>query len=147
MKPRLVVGPVLPDAVAERATREFEAILPQAGDMRAPEATEALQRHGAEAFLVPPSFPMDAGMISRCPPTLKVAALCTVGFDNVDLDAAKTRAITVTNTPDVETDATAELAFMLVLCACRRAGEYLSVIRDGWKRPLAFNEMLGGEYS
>jgi lactate dehydrogenase-like 2-hydroxyacid dehydrogenase len=147
MKPRLVVGPVLPDAVAERATREFDTILLQAGDMMSSEAIEALQRHRAEAFLVPPSFPMDAGMISRCPPTLKVAALCTVGFDNVDLAAAKARDIAVTNTPEVETDATAELAFMLVLCACRRAAEYLSVMRDGWKRSIAFNELLGEQVS
>lgn len=91
MKPRLVAGPVLPEAVAERATREFDAILPEAGEMTPPEAIATLQRHRADAFLLPPSFRMDAGMISQCPPTLKVAALCTVGFDNVDVAAARHR--------------------------------------------------------
>jgi glyoxylate reductase len=75
---------------------------------------------------------IDAAVLDRAP-RLRVVANCAVGLDNVDLAAATARGIAVTNTPDVLTDATAELAFALMLAAARRLGEGERLVRsDGW---------------
>ena len=67
---------------------------------------------------------------------LRVVANMAVGYDNVDLDAARDRGIRVTNTPDVLTGATAELTWALILAAARRIGEGERLVRagewDGW---------------
>lgn len=62
---------------------------------------------------------------------LRVVANMAVGYDNVDLDAARERGIRVTNTPDVLTDATAELTWALILAAARRVGEGERMVRAG----------------
>jgi lactate dehydrogenase-like 2-hydroxyacid dehydrogenase len=51
--------------------------------------------------------------------------------------------VVVTNTPDVLTDCTADLAFMLILCACRRASEYERIMRQGWRQGFGLPDMLG----
>ena len=67
---------------------------------------------------------------------LRVVANMAVGYDNVDLEAARDRGVRVTNTPDVLTDATAELTWALILAAARRIGEGERLVRagawDGW---------------
>lgn len=64
-------------------------------------------------------------------PELKVVANMAVGYDNVDLDAARDRGVRVTNTPDVLTDATAELTWALILAVARRIGEGERMVRAG----------------
>ncbi len=65
---------------------------------------------------------------------LKVISNCAVGVDNIDLNAASARGIPVGNTPDVLTDATADLTFGLLLCAARRIVEGVEYVRAGkWK--------------
>jgi len=64
-------------------------------------------------------------------PRLKVVANCAVGHDNVDVVAAELRGITVTNTPDVLTDATADLAWALILACARRVVEGTELVRSG----------------
>lgn len=67
-------------------------------------------------------------------PKLRVVANCAVGYDNVDLDAARARKVTVTNTPDVLTDASADLAMALLLSVVRGLGPAERTVRDGtWK--------------
>ena len=69
-------------------------------------------------------------------PSLRVVANYGVGYDNIDLAAAEARGVVVTNTPDVLTDATADLAMALLLAAARRLREGLDLARsgqwDGW---------------
>ena len=75
-----------------------------------------------------------AAVIDRLPATVKVIANFSVGVDHVDLVAAKARGIIVTNTPDVLSDATAEVAMLLILGAARRAGEGNRLVRTGaWR--------------
>lgn len=62
---------------------------------------------------------------------LRVVANMAVGYDNVDLEAARERGVRVTNTPDVLTDATAELTWALILAVARRIGEGERVVRAG----------------
>lgn len=64
-------------------------------------------------------------------PGLRVVANYGVGYDNIDLAAARRRGVTVTNTPDVLTDATADLAMALLLAAARRLPEGLDLARSG----------------
>ena len=86
---------------------------------------------------------VDSELLERCGPKLRVVANYGVGVDNVDLDAARERDIAVTNTPDVLTHATAELAITLMLSVLRRVPEGDRMIRrrEPWSVSLEF--MLG----
>ncbi|HEX4600255.1 MAG TPA: D-glycerate dehydrogenase [Gemmatimonadales bacterium] len=64
-------------------------------------------------------------------PKLKIVANCAVGHDNVDLVAAELRGVTVTNTPDVLTDATADLTWALILACARRVVEGTELVKRG----------------
>src|SRR2546426_1428951 len=64
-------------------------------------------------------------------PALRIVANCAVGYDNVDVVAAELRGVIVTNTPDVLTDATADLTWALILACARRVIEGVDVIRSG----------------
>jgi glyoxylate reductase len=64
-------------------------------------------------------------------PKLKIVANCAAGYDNVDVVAAEMRRVAVTNTPDVLTDATADLTWALILACARRLPEGLALTRDG----------------
>ena len=71
---------------------------------------------------------------SGCPPEVRIIANFSVGYDHVDVEAARRRGIVVTNTPDVLSDATAELTMMLMIGAARRAGEGEKLVRERlWK--------------
>ena len=77
---------------------------------------------------------MDADTINKLPGSIKILSNFAVGFGNIDLEAAKKRKIVVTNTPDVLTDATAEIGILLILGACRRASEGIeSAKASEWK--------------
>ncbi|MGH8103663.1 MAG: 2-hydroxyacid dehydrogenase, partial [bacterium] len=82
---------------------------------------------------------VDEELLSRAP-NLKVVSNYAVGFDNVDMNAAKTHRVAVTNTPDVLTETTADLAWALLIAAARRIAESDRFIRDGmfvgWKPKL-----------
>tara|TARA_Y100000310_G_scaffold144309_1_gene143559 strand:- start:308 stop:1231 length:924 start_codon:yes stop_codon:yes gene_type:complete len=76
----------------------------------------------------------DADTISKLSDTVKIISNFAVGFGNIDLEAAKKRNIIVTNTPDVLTDATAEIAMLLILGAARRASEGMTYVKNkNWK--------------
>ncbi len=64
-------------------------------------------------------------------PSLKIVANCAVGYDNVDVVAAELRGVIVTNTPDVLTDATADLTWALILACARRVVEGVDLVRSG----------------
>ena len=77
---------------------------------------------------------VNANIISKLSNKIKIISNVAVGFGNIDIDAAKKRNIVVTNTPDVLTDATAEIAILLLLGAARRAKEGMEwVKKKNWK--------------
>jgi len=77
---------------------------------------------------------IDEKVINSLPSSVKIISNFAVGFGNIDHEAAKKRNIVVTNTPDVLTDATAEIAMLLILGACRRANEGINhVKKENWK--------------
>jgi glyoxylate reductase len=78
-------------------------------------------------------------------PDLRVVANIAVGYDNIDVRAAAERGVVVTNTPDVLTEATAELTWALMLTAARRIGEGERLVRRGAWKGWAIDFMLGTE--
>ena len=77
---------------------------------------------------------MDEQTINKLPETIKIISNFAVGFGNIDIEAAKKKGIAVTNTPDVLTDATAEIGVLLILGACRRASEGIENAKaSNWK--------------
>ena len=89
---------------------------------------------GCDGILSALTDKLDAATINKLPDSIKILSNFAVGFGNIDLDAAKKRNIIVTNTPDVLTDATAEIGILLILGACRRASEGIESARQGgWK--------------
>ena len=89
---------------------------------------------GCDAILTSLTEKMDEDTINKLPDTIRVISNFAVGFGNIDLEAAKKRGIAVTNTPDVLTDATAEIAMLLILGAARRAPEGIEHAKNSdWK--------------
>ncbi|SVD68308.1 uncharacterized protein METZ01_LOCUS421162, partial [marine metagenome] len=77
---------------------------------------------------------IDEETINKLSETVKIISNFGVGYGNIDLEAATKKGILVTNTPDVLTDATAEIAMLLILGACRRAAEGIQDARESnWK--------------
>jgi glyoxylate reductase len=85
---------------------------------------------------------IDGAVLDRAP-KLRVIANCAVGYDNVDLAAATARGIAVTNTPDVLTEATAELTVALVFAAARRLPEGEAFVRSGAWIGWRLDQLLG----
>ena len=86
---------------------------------------------GASALVPDPTVPVDGELLDAAGEQLKVSANFAVGYDNVDLDACRERGVIVTNTPDVLTQATAELALALTLAAGRRMSDAERDLREG----------------
>lgn len=92
--------------------------------------------------------PVGEPLLAACP-RLRVVSNCAVGYDNVDLGAARRHRVWVTNTPDVLTEATADLAWALILAVTRRVVEADRFLRegrfDGWRLDLLLGAGLQGE--
>ena len=89
---------------------------------------------GCDGILSALTDKLDKETINKLPDSVKILSNFAVGFGNIDLDAAKKRNIVVTNTPEVLTDATAEIGILLILGACRRASEGIEGARaSDWK--------------
>jgi len=101
----------------------------------------------ADAALTLLQNPVTEAVLQACP-KLRVVANCAVGFDNVDLDAAARRGLWVTNTPDVLTEATADLTWALILAVTRRVGEAERYLRtggfDGWALDMLLGSSIQG---
>ena len=89
---------------------------------------------GCDGILSALTDKLDADTISKLPKSVKILSNFAVGFGNIDIDAAKKINIAVTNTPEVLTDATAEIGILLILGACRRASEGIEGAKaSNWK--------------
>lgn len=127
---RAVVTARLPGTAVERLRAAHEVTARDADDPTPREELLDLVR-GAEALVTMLVDRVDGELLDAAGPGLRVVANVAVGFDNVDLGACAGRGVTVTNTPGVLTDATADLAFALVLMATRRLGEAEREVRTG----------------
>lgn len=142
MKPRLLVTRLLPPAVEARITRDYDAILnPDDAPYPADRLVEAAV--GRDAILLSGRERLDAATIERLPAGLRAVATYSVGYEHIDVGAAARRNLIVTNTPDVLTDATADIAMLLILAATRRAGEAERMVRAGLWTGWAPTQLLG----
>ncbi len=143
VKPRVYLTRRLPAAVMDRLTEETDlAFNPE--DRSATKCEIIAGLHGRDALLCNIADQIDAAILEACP-GLKVVANFGVGFNNIDVAAATRKGIPVTNTPRVLTEATADLAFLLLLAVARRLGEGERLVRarqwTGWA-PL---QLLGAD--
>jgi glyoxylate reductase len=139
-EPRVVVAAALPaaglDLLKDRFIIESCGSRPEPGWLRE-------HASGAAAIVAEPGIPVDARLLDAAGGSLKVVSNFGVGYDNIDVDAARARGVRATNTPDVLTNATAELAVALMLAAARRIAEADALTRSGqW---LEEDKLLGRE--
>ena len=129
-KPVLWITRKLSDNTEKRATQNYDVILnPNDTLSSADDIVEMSKR--VDAIIPCHSENFDADVVSRLDSRLKIVANHSVGVDHCALAAFKKRGITVTNTPDVLSDATAEIAMLLLLGAARRAAESDKLVREG----------------
>jgi len=131
-RPVVLVTRKLPDAVEARLQRDYDARL-NSGDQIYDSDRLVELADGADAILPCHTEKLNANVIARLPSSVRAICSFSVGFDHIDLDAAKKRGIMVTNTPEVLSDATAEIAMLLLLGAARRAHEgELQIRTNSW---------------
>jgi len=127
-RPIVTVGRKLPDAVEARLAQGYDARL-NPEDRLYPREELLRLSEGADALLVCHTEHLDRDTLFALPASVRLIANFSVGYDHVDVAAARERGIVVTNTPDVLSDATAEIAMLLMLAAARRAGEGERLVR------------------
>jgi lactate dehydrogenase-like 2-hydroxyacid dehydrogenase len=129
----VLVGRKLPEAVEARLARDYQPRLNP--DDRLYTSDELITAAEGAAAIVPcHTEHLTAEVIAKLPESVRAICNYSVGVDHVDLAAAKARGIVVTNTPDVLSDATAEIAILLMLGAARRASEGEHLVRSAtWK--------------
>jgi glyoxylate reductase len=117
----------------EKASKIFDAKLNGNDELYSQSKLIELSQ-GCDAILTSLTDKMDKDAINKLPDSIKVISNFAVGFGNIDLEAAKDKNIIVTNTPDVLTDATAEITMLLILGAARRASEGIEYAKNSnWK--------------
>jgi lactate dehydrogenase-like 2-hydroxyacid dehydrogenase len=132
-KPVVLVTRRLPESVVNKLGESFTTLLnPEDRLYSTAELLELAEQ--ADAILPCHTEKFDAGTIAKLPERVRAIANFSVGVDHVDLEAAKQKGVIVTNTPDVLSDATAEIAILLMLGAARRASEGERLVRNQqWK--------------
>jgi lactate dehydrogenase-like 2-hydroxyacid dehydrogenase len=135
-RPVVVVTRRVPEAVEADLARDFDVRLnPDDHPLSADELREALRT--ADALLPTVSDRLTAEVLAVEPLRTRIIANFGVGFNHIDVQAAKARGLVVSNTPDVLTDATADTAMTLLLMVARRAGEGERHVRarawTGWR--------------
>jgi lactate dehydrogenase-like 2-hydroxyacid dehydrogenase len=136
----------LPDAVERRAARDYRLIAnPEDRPLSAEEIVSRSQY--ADAIVCCVADRMTAAVFSRLPARVRIVASFGVGTEHLDLAAAKARGVVVTNTPEVLTDATAEVALLLLLGAARRANEGQEMLRSGRWTGWTPTQLMGHQLS
>jgi glyoxylate reductase len=134
-RPRVLVTRALTADVEARLARGFEATL-NAEDRPMPREEILRKAEAHDALLVTSIDRLGLGFVEAVPPCIKIIATFSVGYDHLDIPAARARGIAVTNTPDVLTDATADIAMLLILGAARGAYWGERMIRENrWGEP------------
>ena len=120
-------------ACEEKASKIFEANFNDNDELYSQSKVIEMSK-GYDGILTSLTDKMDEDTINKLPSTIKVISNFAVGFGNIDLEAAKKKGIAVTNTPEVLSDATAEIGILLILGACRRVAEGIEAAKESnWK--------------
>ena len=147
-KPRVVVTRKIPSAVEQELSGLFDVQLNRDDKPLGPDGLMQALR-SADALLPTVTDKLTAEVLAADPLRARIIANFGVGFNNIDVNAAKTRGITVTNTPDVLTDDTADIGILLLLTVARRAGEGERHVRagawTGWRPTHMLGTKVGGK--
>ena len=130
MKKTVVMTRRLPPAVEERLFRDYHTVANMEDRLLDASALIEMCRQ-ADGLLVTPTEQVTQAVIDSLPQTTRVIACFSVGYDHIDVEAARSRGIQVTNTPDVLTDATADIAILLLLAAARDVWRSEKILREG----------------
>ncbi|MBI4263891.1 MAG: D-glycerate dehydrogenase [Acidobacteria bacterium] len=140
MKPAVLLTRKLPSSVMARLETACDVECFDGGTM--PHEELVARVAGTRALVSMITDTVDRAVI-EAGSDLRVIANVGVGYNNIDVAAARARGIAVTNTPDVLTDATADLTWALILAVTRRVGEGERLVRRGAWRGWAFDQLLG----
>jgi glyoxylate reductase len=141
-KPLVIVTRKLPDAIETRLMELFDTRLNAVDKpLSSAELVEAMK--AADVLVPTVTDRIDSRVLSQAGPRLKLIASFGTGVDHIDLDTARQRGITVTNTPGVLTEDTADMSMALVLATARRMGEGERVVRGGKWTGWSPTAMLG----
>jgi glyoxylate reductase len=141
--PRIVVTRPIPGAALDLLRPVGDLwVNPDDRRLPVPELAEAVR--GAAGIVTMLHDRVDDAFLDAAGDGLRVVANVAVGYDNVDVEAVRGRGVTLTNTPGVLTDATADLAFALLLGITRRVGEGDRLLRTGTRWTWSPDFMLGG---
>ncbi|MCM2473585.1 D-glycerate dehydrogenase [Rhizobium sp. CG5] len=149
-KPKVYITRKLPDAVETRMRELFDAELNIDDSPRTqPELVAAVK--SADVLVPTVTDRIDSALIEQAGPQLKLIASFSNGFDHIDVDAAAKKGITVTNTPNVLTEDTADMTMALILAVPRRLAEGSRVLTDkpgewpGWSPTWMLGRRIWGK--
>lgn len=144
----IFVACTLPEAVKAELRRDCDVVFATEAAPDVP-ASAQLQASRQPMVMVSVNEPLDAAAIARLPATTRAIATYSVGYEHVDIAAAQARGIAVFNTPDVLTEAVAEVGLFLLLGAARRATESINLVRSrawgGWNATQLIGIELAGK--
>lgn len=148
MKPKILISRRWPQAVETRLSARYDVTLNEADTpLTLDQLRAAMTEYDALCPTVSDKVP--AEVLSAPGARVRIVANYGAGYEHIDLDAARAAGLVVTNTPDVLTDATAELALLLMLMAARRAGEGERELRAGewrgWRPTHLLGQSLAGK--
>lgn len=138
MQPSVIYTKPLPAPIEDELLRRYDARLVPLREWGVNGSLEKVR-----VVIVVTGERFDANVISRLPDSVGLIAAYSVGTDHIDLSAAAKRGLRVTNTPDVLTDATADLTMLLLLSACRGASAAERRLRSGAWPGVAVTDMFG----
>jgi gluconate 2-dehydrogenase len=143
VKPRLLITRRVFPEVVEALSAAYEVETNPDDAFWTPEQTRA-KAADCEALYVVATDRVDAALLEACP-RLKIVATGSVGYNQIDVAACTARGIAVTNTPDVLTEATADMAWALLMSTARRVTESERWLRDGQWGRWAWDQFLGAD--
>jgi glyoxylate reductase len=141
-KPTVLVTRRIPSRAIARLEEVCDVVVHE-GDPLTPDALAA-RVAGHRALVTMFTDRVDAALLAAAA-DLKIVATVAVGYNNIDVEAARARGVVVTNTPDVLTEATADLTWAIVLGMTRRIVEGDRLVRRGAWKGFAFDFMLGSD--
>lgn len=141
---RVVASLPIPGPLQERVSGLFDCVAPDR-HLKTDEVIALANQHQPAGLLVSLGMPLRAEHMAQLPESVRVIATTSVGYDHIDVAAANARGITICNTPDVLTDATADTHMLLLLGAARRAKEHVRNMDGGWNIRNGFFQGLGVE--
>ena len=148
VKPVVWITRKLPEAIIDRAARSYDLVVNDADSLHSSEDIIEMSAR-VDAIMPCHSEKFTAQVAGRLGSRLKIIANYSVGVDHCDLAALRKRGIVVTNTPDVLSDATAEIAMLLLLGAARRAVEGDRIVRTGawdfWSPSFMVGKQVSGQ--